>query len=136
MSVRRKRFVQSCHFIGLASRGKSVLERAPSNSLICPDSLVSFAAILIGPDVLGDISISEDMAPPKQFVIDEKRLSYRKEICISFRSDNLIKYYLCSRQENLLYINKIFNSLEYHNKFVIIHLFIKIYNIHKNIKNT
>lgn len=129
MSARRKRFVRSCHFIGLASRGKSVLERAPSNSLIYPASLVSFAAILIGPDVLGDISISEDMAPPEQFVIDERHLLYRKEICTSVHSHNLIKYYLRPKHmcAKILYINKIFNSLEYHNEFVAIYLHIKIH---------
>lgn len=66
MSARRKRFVRSCHFIGLASHGKSVLERrecAPANSLIYPALLVSFAAILIGPDVPEDISISGNIVP-------------------------------------------------------------------------
>lgn len=87
--------MRSCHFIGLASRGKSVLERAPSNSLIYPASLVSFAAILIEPDVLGDISISGNMAPPERFVIDETtRHIGRKRVFPLAIIIIVLKYYL------------------------------------------
>lgn len=92
MSAGRKRFVRSYHFIGLASRGKSVLERGmPFNSLIYPASFVSFGrAILIGLDVHGDISIPENIMQLEQFVRTEARNTLvvrpwrsQREMCIN-----------------------------------------------------